>query len=203
MWQGVPGVDVDDVAFTTAILDHLQDTYCIDSSRIFATGKSDGAGFVNVLACDANLSARIAAFAPVSGAFYINTSPCHASTVTIPCSASRKDIPFLEFHGGNDTTIAYTGGARKGECLPTIPHFIQQWAVRDGLGSKNTSSPLAENTTRYKFGDGLVQHIFDSVIGHDWPSTQPNDDNQRSGHHVASFNATPIILDFFNSHPLA
>lgn len=204
VWQGVPDVEVNDVQFTTDILNHLEATYCIDTSRIFATGKSDGGGFCNVLACDADLSKRIAAFAPVSGAFYIDTSPCRASTVKIPCNAGRTNIPFLEFHGGNDTTIAYKGGARKGECLPTIPHFIQEWAVRDGLGSKNTSSSVAADTTLYKFGsDGLVRHIYNSVIGHDWPSTQLNEDNKRNGHHVASFNATPIILDFFNSHSLA
>lgn len=199
----MPDVETDDVRFTADILDHLEATYCIDTARIFATGKSDGGGMCNVLACDATLSKRIAAFAPVSGAYYIDTSPCHAATVKIPCKAGRTNIPLLEFHGGKDTTISYSGGARKGECLPTIPHFVQQWAVRDGLGSKNTSSALAKDTTLYKFGSGLVQHVYNSVIGHDWPSTQPNDDNSRDGHHVASFDATPIILDFFKAHPLA
>lgn len=127
-------------------------------------------------------------------------------TVQLPCHPSRKDIPFLEFHGGNDSTISYEGGERKNECLPSIPHFIQQWAARDGLGLHNTTTRVSQNTVSYKFGKGskfgLVEHIFDSVIGHDWPSTEPNADNQESGHHVASFNATPIILDFFARHPL-
>ena len=195
-----------DVQFTSDILDQVQSLYCIDPTRISVTGKSDGAGFCNTLACDPVLSSRIAAFAPVSGAYYIDTLPCMPSDVYIPCNASRKDIPLLAFHGGNDSTISYQGGERKNECLPTIPHFIQQWAVRDGLGLHNVTTPVSSNTVSYKYGKGyefgLVEHIYDAVIGHDWPSTIPNADNQVAGHHLASFNATPIMLDFFRQHPL-
>jgi poly(3-hydroxybutyrate) depolymerase len=122
------------------------------------------------------------------------------------CAASPREVPFLAFHGGNDTTISYEGGERKNACLPAIPHFIQQWAFRDRLGYHNATTPLAPNTVSYKYGSGfnfgLVELVFDSVIGHDWPSIAPNADNQEPGHHVASFNATPIILDFFKQHPL-
>ena len=205
-WQGVPGVTTNDIQFTADILDQVHSLYCIDPARISATGKSDGAGFCNVLACDPTLSARIAAFAPVSGAYYIDSLPCIPSEVSISCAASRQDVPLLAFHGGNDTTISYQGGERKSECLPTIPHFIRQWAFRDGLGYHNITTPLASNTVSYKYGSGfnfgLVELVFDSVIGHDWPSKGPNADNQEAGHHPASFNATPIILDFFKQHPL-
>ena len=205
-WQGVPGVTTNDVQFTTDILNKIENLYCIDQSRIYVTGKSDGAGFCNVLACDPDLSTRIAAFAPVSGAYYVDTLPCMPTTVDIPCSPGRSQIPLLAFHGGNDTTIPYTGEERKGECLPSIPHFIQEWASREALGTKNITTPVADDTVKYTYGvgydAGLVALIFDSVIGHDWPSTAPNDDNQHAGHHPASFNATPIILDFFHNHPL-
>lgn len=205
-WQGVPDVKIDDIQFTTDILNQVQSQYSIDSSRIYATGKSDGGGFCNVLACDSAMSRRIAAFAPVSGAYYIDTLPCAPDTVPIPCQSGRNDIPLLEFHGGNDTTISYDGGERKKECLPSIPHFIQQWAVRDKLGLNNVTTKIASNTVSYKFGTGanlgLVEQVYDAVIGHDWPSTEPNADNKVEGHHVASFNATPMIMEFFKQHPL-
>ncbi|KAJ5647265.1 carbohydrate esterase family 1 protein [Penicillium lividum] len=201
VWQGVPGVTTNDILFTQDILDQVTSQYCIDTTRIWATGKSDGGGFVNRLACDPETSIRIAAFAPVSGAYYENTSPCVPDTVHLTCHAARTDIPFLAFHGGNDTTIPYTGGERKGECLPSIPHFIQEWAVRDHLSVRNRTLAVASDTVLYSFGAcELVGLIYDSVIGHDWPSTVPNSDNQVAGHHVASFNATPIILDFFYRH---
>ncbi|KAH8705840.1 hypothetical protein BGW36DRAFT_18591 [Talaromyces proteolyticus] len=203
-WEGVPGVNTNDTQFTTDILNQVESRYSIDSKHIWATGKSDGGGFCNRLACDAVLSARLAAFAPVSGAYYVDTLPCTPSTVEIPCNASRRNIPFLAFHGGNDTTIPYLGGERKHECLPTIPHFIRQWAKRDGLNSSsNITTSIASNTVQYSFGiTGLVQLVYDSVIGHDWPSTIPNADNQKAGHQPASFNATPIVLDFFRNHQL-
>ena len=69
-WQGVPAIGYrNDVEFTTDILDEVESLYCINPSRITVTGKSDGAGFNNLLACDSILSKRIAAFAPVSGAY--------------------------------------------------------------------------------------------------------------------------------------
>jgi poly(3-hydroxybutyrate) depolymerase len=205
-WQGVPGITTNDVQFTADILNHVSTLYCIDPARVSATGKSDGAGFCNILACDPVLSTRIAAFAPVSGAYYIPSRPCDPSFVAIPCDAARDSIPLLAFHGGNDTTISYSGGRRDGECLPTIPHFINQWARRDGLSEKNVTTSLAKNAVWYRYGEGsdagLVGLVFESDIGHDWPSTAPNADNEVNGHHVASFNATPIILNFFARHPL-
>ncbi|OQV07348.1 hypothetical protein CLAIMM_11798 [Cladophialophora immunda] len=205
-WQGVPGVTTNDVQFTSDLLNEIESLYCIDTSRIYTTGKSDGAGFCNILACDPALSTTFAAFAPVSGAYYVDSSPCMPTTVSLPCSPGRSEIPLLAFHGGNDTTIPYAGEERKGECLPSIPHFIQEWALREALGTRNITTPVANDTVKYSYGMGhdasLVALIFDSDIGHDWPSTAPNDDNQHAGHHPASFNATPIILDFFQQYRL-
>lgn len=161
-----------------------------------------------VLACNNALSQRIAAFAPVSGAFYdLDVSSCNPNTVKITCNAGRPKIPFLEFHGGDDTTIAYNGEkSRKGACLPSIPDYIQQWAARDGLSTTNTTSSITSDTVLFSFGagadQGLVEQVFDASIGHDWPSTTANSDNQRDGHSPASFNATPMILKFFSRYSL-
>jgi poly(3-hydroxybutyrate) depolymerase len=205
-WQGVPGDTVNDVLFTHDILNYLETNYNVDTTRIYASGKSDGGGFCNVLACDACASQRIAAFAPVSGAFYVDTLPCHPDTVQLLCNPGRNNVAFIEFHGGNDTTICYQGGERKKECLPAIPHFVRQWAVRNRLGLQNHTSKIADNITSYTYGSGadagLVTHVFESDIGHDWPSTAPNQDNSRKDHHVSSYNATPIILEFFSKYQL-
>lgn len=173
----------------------------------------------SVLACDSVLSKQIAAFAPVSGAFYQSTVPCQPTSTNIQCVPGREKIPFLEFHGtinspksspcnnlthfplsssplistrekswnanadmifigGNDTTIDYFGGARKGACLPAITYFIQSWAMRNGISTVFTSNLTALDTIVYTYGTGsdtgLVSHVFDTNIGHDWPSTQNN-----------------------------
>ncbi|KAJ4306237.1 hypothetical protein N0V88_001035 [Collariella sp. IMI 366227] len=207
-WQGVPGVTTNDVAFTNAILADLNTKLCLNNAQIFATGKSDGGGFVgNILACDPILSQRVAAFAPVSGAFYApnNTNSgagCDSSTVVRNCHPGRANIPVIEFHGGSDKTIPYDGGPRRKECLPEIPHWVQTWAARDGLGMGNMSYPLTAEATAYLFGtgvkSGLVMHVFDGEnIGHSWPATIPNDDNQKNGDGPASFNASSVIVEFF------
>ena len=204
----MPGVTTNDTAFTSQILDALEAKLCLDSSRIFATGKSDGGGFVgDVLACDAMLSLRVAAFAPVSGAFYApnntnNGAGCDPYTLVNACNNSRDNIPMIEFHGGNDSVIPYLGGVRRNACLPYIPHWVQEWAVRDGLGTTNSSYNLTVSATVYQYGTGaqlgLVTHVFDGAhIGHSWPATIPNADNEENGDGPASFNASSIIIQFF------
>lgn len=176
-WQGTPNVTTDDIVFTSEILDQLESRYCIDTNRIYATGKSQGGGFVGVLACDAQMSRRIAAFAPVSGAFYQTEygASCDPGTVAAlaPCSPGRGDVPVLDFHGLKDATIAYRGGMRRGACLPAIPHWCQTWAERDGLSLVNTSSRVpgalgGSTAVRYEWGEGaqqgLVTHIMDGVV---------------------------------------
>lgn len=210
----MPGVETDDVGFTSQLLDAVEAQYCVDTRRVYATGKSQGGGFVGVLACDAALSTRIAAFAPVSGGYYITDygDTCEPATVAIePCNPGRTTVPILEFHGLNDTTVPYLGGVRRKACLPAIPHWVQTWAGRDGLATSNVSSAVAgaldgSSAVMYEFGQGaqqgLVTHIMSGTgVGHDWPSTNPNHDNvARNG--PASFNASSIILDWFARHPL-
>lgn len=175
-WEGVPGVETDDIGFTSTILDDLEEKYCIDTDRVYATGKSQGGGFVGVLACDKDMSTRIAAFSPVSGAFYVSNfgDTCDPETILIqPCNPGRDAIPMLEFHGLADSTIPYYGGERKNGCLPTIPYWVQTWAELDGLDLENTTSKVPgtdENSTavRYTFGNGttqgLVTHIMDGNV---------------------------------------
>ncbi|KAM3087054.1 hypothetical protein ACMFMG_001164 [Clarireedia jacksonii] len=206
-WEGDPEQTQNDTQFVTDIMTSLESTYCIDSNRIYATGKSDGGGFCNTLACHPVLSTKIAAFAPVSGAFYIDVQPCTPSSVPIPCTPGRSKIPMLEFHGGEDETIHYSGQRnRSNECLPTIPHWVREWAERDGLGLKNVTTELTNDTLVYTYGTGnetgLVTHVFDSSIGHDWPSTELNDDFRRNGDGPATFNATSIILEWFQQYVL-
>jgi poly(3-hydroxybutyrate) depolymerase len=182
----------------------LLQQYKIDKNRIWATGKSDGGGFVGVLACDPILSARIAAFAPVSGAFYpgtAGTANCNANLVNATCNPGRRPIPFIEFHGLLDDVIPYYGGKHAGECLPTVPHYLVQWAERDSEGNTNQTSELTNDTVVYTFPGGLVKGYLDASLFHEWPSTTPNPDNELH-HHVATYNATTIILDFFSQNPL-
>lgn len=109
-WQGDPEANSDDVGFTLDMINSIQDQYCIDPDKIYASGQSNGGGFsANILACHNVASRRIAAFAGVSGAYYQGSSDanCNPSTVSIPCNAGRKNVPVIEFHGKKDDVIPY------------------------------------------------------------------------------------------------
>ncbi|CAD0045960.1 unnamed protein product [Aureobasidium pullulans] len=177
-WQGDPSYatnrTVDDIGFVRALVTNISAQYCVDTSRVFAAGMSNGGGFVNVLACDPVMSSVFNAFAPHSGAFYTSTGDsntvCFPNTVLTndlvhtTCSPSRR-VPMIEFHGDADGTIGYFGGGRRGYCLPAIPHWTQDWAIRNNLTSDNvTTVTNGGNLTRYEFGaasgyPGLVTHF--------------------------------------------
>ncbi|KAH8200059.1 hypothetical protein TruAng_005781 [Truncatella angustata] len=207
-WQGAPGAPADDIAFTNTVLDKIQSQFCVDSDHIYATGKSQGAGFVGQqLACNSKLSARFAAFAPVSGAYYnaniTEESDCKPESMPVSCSPSRTNIPILAFHGGADSTISYHGGFRKGACLPDIQYWVRQWAQRNGLQAypSDVHIPGSDGGFTRTYGNGTVMLVYDGDnIPHDWPASFNNSDN--AGHHLTSFNATTWILGFFNDHSL-
>ncbi|MFJ9031321.1 alpha/beta hydrolase family esterase [Streptomyces sp. NPDC102274] len=161
-WQGAPyaAAGVDDVRFTEDLLDQLESTLCVDERRVYATGKSNGAGFVStLLAC--RLADRIAAIAPVAAALYPTGEPCEPS----------RPVPVIEFHGTGDVTIPYAGDADRG--LPAIPDWVAQWAERDGCSSRARDRVTEPDITvsRWRGCDrgAEVRHVAVTGGGHTWP----------------------------------
>ena len=69
-WQGdFRHNSTDDKGFVADMLVYFGTNFCIDNSRIYAAGKSNGGGFTSLLACDSKLSKAFAAFAPVVSRF--------------------------------------------------------------------------------------------------------------------------------------
>ncbi|MCC3771550.1 PHB depolymerase family esterase [Streptomyces sp. UNOC14_S4] len=188
-WQGAPySAPVDDVLFTSDLVSLLQQQLCVDARRVYAAGKSNGGGFVGVLAC--RMPDRIAAFAPVSGAFYPQSGPC----------GPTHPGPIVDFHGTADTTIPYAGNPAKG--LPSLPSWLAAWAGRGGCAPEPAVGDLGHGVTRETWSGcngrfALVHHRI-AGLGHTWPSTTPNADSPTP----AVIDATPIIWRFFQDHPL-
>lgn len=213
-WEGAPNATADDVTFVGDVLDELEKSLCIDTERVYATGKSQGGGFVGKLACDFESSKRIAAFAPVSGAFYSTgaqsdlTSCNDVQTLGMPCNPGRDSIPILDFHGGNDTTININGGSRSGGCLPSIWFWVIQWAARDNLAALPLETARLNGSAKeYQYGTGeekgLVTFIYDGDhVNHDWPATINNTDSWAHGSDPASFNASTLIMEYFARYTL-
>lgn len=198
-WQGAPyAVDgVDDVQFVKDLLARIRTQYCVDDNHIYASGKSNGGGFVDTLACS-DEGDEFAAFAMAAAALYDDTSKDR-------CSKKRA---ILEAHGGDDTTIPYEGGfTDSGGDVPNVADWVTWWGERNGDDSeeKTTTQQDGYEMVSYAGEDGkqIVEHykIFD--LGHCWPSsTGDNSDGARDycGDHSLDF--TPVVLDFFSEWDL-
>ena len=119
----------DDVAFTGDMLDELEAELCIDSARVYSTGYSNGAQMSVRLAC--NLSERIAAIAPVAGAYYPPFTPSFPAE---PGCVSTRPAAFIAFHGTADTTIPFEGGPSSiGVIFRSFEDEIMpEWAAHNG-----------------------------------------------------------------------
>lgn len=204
-WLSHPGISQDspnDIDFTLDVLDWLDQKLCIDKTRIYASGKSNGGGLTNLLACNATTASKFAAFAGVSGAYY-------EDKLARNCAPGRI-VPFISFHGLNDTTIPYDG--KDGDTAATSTYPIDQW-LSDWLKRDQVPSSVQPVTcnpydlvTEYAWSEqgyqNVITHYKENNFGHVWPSTLPNDDCPEPsdkcplGHYT--FNATTVIVDYFS-----
>ncbi|KII85704.1 carbohydrate esterase family 1 protein [Plicaturopsis crispa FD-325 SS-3] len=208
-WQGAPyaKAGVDDIAFTQSIVSELQSNLCVDEKRIYAAGKSNGGGFVNLLACTSSTAGLFAAFAPVSAALYPDTHPLTG------CNPGRA-VPLLNFHGLADTVIPFGGQAADSSgntsyALPNITEYREAWATRNGCPTTQfTDLTKAQPNTTLKTWDctsktprAIVMGYTVAGLGHSWPTTAGLDGSGPTS--VAAYNATPTdIIPFFDAFPL-
>jgi len=129
--------DLDKLAQT---LDAVERVACIDRSRVYVSGISNGGFMATVLAC--RMAGRIAAaalFAPgVNGIG--------------GCSPSRP-ISVLEVHGTSDPIVPYRD----------IPAFVAGWAKRDGCASRSAARQRSATVTIFRWpgcrGGAQVEHL--------------------------------------------
>ena len=111
----------DDVAFLDAVLDRVERTVCVDTSRVYATGVSNGGGMTALLGC--RLAGRLAAIAPVAGGY--SAQPA--------CRPSRP-LAVLEVHGAADGVVPYAG---KGSShAGSVPGYLAMWRTIDGCSKR-------------------------------------------------------------------
>jgi poly(3-hydroxybutyrate) depolymerase len=95
-WDNMGGRDV---AFTSAMLDYLRASYCIDEQRIFSTGMSYGGIMSNTVGCA--LGDAFRAIAPIAGAGPSRFGGGGACTGQVAAWIA---------HGNQDTIVAYSSG---------------------------------------------------------------------------------------------
>lgn len=129
---------IDDVAFARAIIAQLAAEACVDASRVYATGCSNGGGMAYKVACDA--ADVIAAVAPVD--FDCATGSSDAPSCG-GCEPARP-ISAIQFRATSDFAVPYQGGAGpRGEVVfPGSEANLADWAELNGCVGPAT--PLAE-----------------------------------------------------------
>jgi len=203
-----------DLAFVSQLLDHLEATRCVDESRIYATGLSDGAFMTSLLACA--MANRIAAFAPVSGV-----------QLDTPCAATRA-VPMLVFHGTADPILYFNGGlgtAVLGHALgdtsgpapsikvpaaklngPGYPATVAAWAKRDGCGARAVDTKVSPHVIlrTYPCPSGTAVEFYIVLGGgHAWPSSGFSKMIAAvTGPTTFEINATTTIWKFFQRFQL-
>jgi polyhydroxybutyrate depolymerase len=177
-WQIGAGDDAD-LRFVDATIDALARERCLDLSRVYATGLSNGAMFSSVLACQR--PDRIAAIAPVSGLLYPDG-----------CQTERA-VPVMTMHGTADPILFFNGGVGGLSGLmegttdassvsipvadvegPGYPANVRSWAEHNGCEPEpDDTRPVPDVLLRtYDCpADGPVEFYVVEGGGHSWPGS--------------------------------
>ena len=188
-----PAGSPDDVSFLTSLVGVLGRRYCLDASRVFATGFSGGARTASQLACDA--SSVFAAVAPVSGLRY--PTPC----------PTRRPVPVLSMHGTADPVDPYLGHGQT-YWTYSVPTAAARWAVRDRCAARAVVTvPVAGVTlTHYlRCAAGSTVELYTLAgEGHEWPDGPklPRSLTRALGPQTTAVDADQVIWAFLAAHPL-
>jgi polyhydroxybutyrate depolymerase len=178
----------DDVGFVRDMIDELEAELCIDASRIFSTGMSNGAAMSARLAC--NLSDRIVAVAPVAGVY-----------MPLNCSSPRP-VALIAFHGTADTFAPYNGGTSViGLPFPSVESSMSAWAAFNGctVGPIESDVTLNVRLKRYEdCGENAFVHLY--IVdggGHTWPDATIDLPPGTYGPTTHEISANDLMWEFF------
>lgn len=110
-WQGAPYSHEGDydIQFMRQLLNDVPSNYCVDDTRIFAVGMSNGGGFAEIAGC--RMSDRFRAVAGISGAYYT------------PCKSSKRTASLLVVHSTSDKQVPFEGSRKRH--LPELSSWVQ------------------------------------------------------------------------------
>jgi polyhydroxybutyrate depolymerase len=184
--------NVDDVSFIRTMIETLQTSLNINSSRIYITGLSNGACMSYRLG--AELSDIVAAIAPIAGTIggiwtghplYIIPEPEHP-------------LPVIVFHGMNDSAIPYDGDPN---WTISVNDSVTFW-VEHNQCDPNPQINISEsgNIIKRTYANGslgtevVLYTVVDGV--HGWFGAPAG-----IYEYPCEISATDLIWEFFESHP--
>lgn len=194
--------EVDDIAFTDALLDRIDRDFEIDADRVYATGISNGAFMSHRVACD--LSDRFVGAAPVAGTL--------SEELRDTCEPQRP-MPMLLVMGTEDDLVPYEGGELGGGLsgeLGTMLSAVDSaawWAEQSGCGAaRRQDLEKVEDGTSIELrawaacdGDVQVQLYTVDGGGHTWPGAKKS---ALFGTTSREIDANEVLWAFFSGFSL-
>lgn len=186
--------NADDVAFFRKLIACLEGNYRIDPKRIYATGLSNGAIMTYRLGVE--LSDKLAAIAPVSGALnYNNGLPMYPVSVII-------------FHGTADKYVPYDGGVGKSSGGQrqdkSVAYAVDFWVKYNGCNlapiKTEYGNIIKEEYSEGKAGSEVILYTIKNG-GHAWPGGISGAKYGNVDRPTQEISGTNLIWDFFKKHP--
>jgi polyhydroxybutyrate depolymerase len=196
-------LNVDDVRFVKFLIKYLEKNYSADSTRIYATGISNGGFMTSRLGYETG--DKFAAIAVVAATMSeaIAERNYHPDFV----------LPVMYIHGTADPLVKFNGGT---ETVGATGAYLSHQAVIDKWISLNncettpvvTQLPDISNdgttvTRREFFGvtkDAVVISYVINNGGHTWPGGRQYLPKKYIGNVCRDMNACNVIWDFFSKH---
>ncbi len=197
--RDVANADSSDIAFVEAMLDQLDNTYCLDNARRYAAGMSAGSAFTFALACMPNR--QFAAFGGVSASFYR------------PVCDRSAPAPLIYFHGTADDVVPYKGGKVNSVGADGLRSTVEPVATTMSDWAKHNKCTVGPSTTTDKdVVESQWSNCADSADidaysvtggGHTWPGASDIVAQAiagRLGKTTETVNASELMWQFFSGY---
>ncbi len=185
----------DDVGFIKEMIKRTESQLSIDSTRIFATGMSNGGMMAYRLACE--LPQIFRGVAAVAGTD--NTDLCQPS----------KPVSILHIHAQNDDHVLFEGGAGQNAFrdrtqineFTSVAGTVEKWRKLDGCEEK--PKRILEKKGAYCDlymckASSQLQLCVTAEGGHSWPGGQ-KPSRFAGGKPSTAISANDVMWNFFNS----
>jgi polyhydroxybutyrate depolymerase len=196
-------LNIDDVGFVKTLLRYVEKNYSVDTTRIYATGISNGGFMTSRLGYETGQKFAAIAVVAASMGEAIAENKIHPGFV----------LPVLYIHGTADPLVHFKGGSETiGADGPYISHqaVIDKWVLINNCNATPVISQLPDisddgtTVTRREYrnskGEVMVVSYIINNGGHTWPGGKQYLPKKYIGNVCRDMNGCRVIWDFFSKY---